>query len=471
MRRSSPANVFQGAMIALRAVADVACSVATFIIAYQLRFAEISKGTEIPPQENYIALAILFTVLSIYFMAVSGMYRPMRGASRIDIVFGAIRASSISLVILLALSFFYRDFSYSRLTIGYAAIIGYILLSSGRIVVVSFERALLRRGKGQKRVLLIGTGRNFERIAEKFTGRADLGYKLVGYVEEEKSGALGNAPLLGSLDEMEEIIVTHGIDMVVVSLESGYHDRMKDIVDLCDKRAIECLIDPDMVELLVGPRFFEEVCGSPLIRVKGLRIRGFNALVKRSMDIAISLPALIALSPFFFLVAVLIRMDSPGPIFYMQKRVGMDGRVFWMFKFRTMKADAEAESGPGWSKEEDPRVTRLGDMLRKSSLDEVPQLINVLKGEMSLVGPRPERPFYVEKFEKGIPRYMERHKVKSGMSGWAQVNGLRGDTSISERLQYDLYYIENWSIWFDFKIVILTIFDILATVKNVALKK
>jgi len=189
------------------------------------------------------------------------------------------------------------------------------------------------------------------------------------------------------------------------------------------------------------------------------------------MDIAISMPSLIALSPFFFLVAVLIRMDSPGPIFYMQKRVGMDGRVFWMFKFRTMKADAEAESGPGWSKEEDPRVTRLGDMLRKSSLDEVPQLINVLKGEMSLVGPRPERPFYVEKFEKGIPRYMERHKVKSGMSGWAQVNGLRGDTSISERLQYDLYYIENWSIWFDLKIVILTIFDILATVKNVAMKK
>jgi len=440
----------------------------SLVLAYYIRFRIISRNVTEPTSGNYIAMAVIFTILNIYFFWLSRLYRPHRGVSKIDIVFQLIKSSVFSFIILLAISFFYRDFSYSRLTIIYGVLISIIVIPTGRIIIISIEKSLLSVGHGLKRVVIIGTGNHFNNVVSRFLGRPELGYELVGYIEEEQKNDLEKIALLGSLSEMEHIFVIYNVDVVIVTLKPEDNHWMKEIIDLCDRRTIECFLAPDMLELMVGPRFYEEVCGVPLIRVKGLRINGLNAILKRTMDILISIIALVTLFPMFLIVSLMIAITSKGPIFYMQKRVGMDGNIFWMYKFRTMISNIESVNGPGWSREEDDRVTKIGGILRKLSIDELPQLINVLKGEMSLIGPRPERPFYVEKFEKGIPRYMERHKVKSGMSGWAQVNGLRGDTSIPERLQYDLYYIENWNIWFDFKIIILTIVDIyMAFVRNV----
>lgn len=445
---------------------DVILSFAAMEGAYIIRFHMMDPEMARPTRENYIALSVMFTALSIYFMMISGLYRPAPGKSRIDMIFGVVRAVVFSLGILLALSFFYRDFSYSRLITVIGMGLAVVLICIGRMIVVSIEMSFLRRGIGSSRLLIVGTGSGFDNMAEKMASRPEHGYDLIGYLEENPGRRLQHIPLLGTLEEMEQTLVVQDIDVAALALDPEHHAEARDLVDLCDKRNVECYMLPDAVDMLVGPREYEEICGVPLIKVKGLRIKGFNAFLKRLMDIVLTLLITLLISPLLIFIIILIRIDSPGPIFYTQKRVGMNGKIFWMFKFRSMKTEAEAGGGPAWSQSQDPRVTKLGFYLRKFSIDELPQLINVLKGDMSLVGPRPERPYFVEQFEKGVPRYMERHKVKSGMTGWAQANGLRGDTSITERVRYDLYYIENWSVLFDIKIIILTIVDIINEIRR-----
>lgn len=447
-------------------ILDILFSFAALEISYYVRFHILDPELARPTRENYIALSVIFTALTLYFFAIAGLYRPVPGKSRLDMIFGVVRGIVFSLGILMALSFFYRDFSYSRLITVMGMAIAALLISIERMILVSVEGALLGRGIGTSRLLVVGTGSGFKNIAEKMTANPHKGYELIGYIEENPGKTLRDIPLLGTIDEMEQILVVQNIDVVVLVLDASHHADVQDIVDLCDKRNVDCYLSPDTVGLIVGPREYQDICGVPLIMVKGLRIKGVNAFVKRLSDIIFTLIIMIFMLPVITVIAILVRLDSPGPIFYMQKRVGMDGKIFWMFKFRSMKTEAEAGNGPAWSMTEDPRVTRLGYYLRKFSIDEIPQLFNVIKGDMSLVGPRPERPYFVEQFEKGVPRYMERHKVKSGMTGWAQANGLRGDTSITERVQYDLYYIENWSLWFDIKIIILTIVDILRELRR-----
>lgn len=445
---------------------DILFSFASLEIAYYVRFHILAPEILRPTRENYIVLSVMFTALTVYFFGIAGLYRPVPGKSRLDMMFGIVKSIVFSLGILLALSFFYRDYSYSRLITVMGMGFACVLISVERMIIVSVEGALLARGIGTSRLLVVGTGSGFKNIADKMSSNPHKGYHLIGYVEENPGKTLKDIPLLGTIDELEQVLVVQNIDVVVLVLDAAHHADVQDMVDLCDKRNVSCYLSPDTVGMIVGPRNYDDICGVPLIRVKGLRIKGINAFIKRAMDVVLTLIILIMVLPVILVISILIRIDSPGPIFYMQKRVGMDGRIFWMFKYRSMKTEAESGNGPAWSMTEDPRITRLGYYLRKFSIDEVPQLFNVLKGDMSLVGPRPERPYFVEQFEKGVPRYMERHKVKSGMTGWAQANGLRGDTSITERVQYDLYYIENWSIWFDIKIIILTIADIIREIKR-----
>ncbi len=465
-RRKLSAPVFCVAFTAVYLVVDILISFASIEIAYFVRLDLFAPGLYRPSKENYLILEAIFTILIVYFNKQNGLYMPQRGQAAIDIVFNVLKSVLYSSLALLALLFFYREFSYARLIMLAGVLFAVILISLGRIVVGSIEKAMLRRGHGQKRLLIIGTGGAFKTIVARLAHNPELGFHVVGYLEEESGKELANIPLAGNIDEIEELIILKDIDILIVTLEPEYHYLMKQIVDLCDRRRIECMLAPNMMELLVGPRMYEEVCGVPLIRVHGIRMRGVNALVKRAMDIVVSAAALIILAPLLLIIAVIIRIESPGPVFYSQKRVGLDGSIIWMIKFRSMRTDAETNAGPGWSAEGDARVTRFGSFLRKFSLDELPQFFNVFGGGMSLVGPRPERPYFVEKFDRDIPRYMERHKVKSGMTGWAQVNGLRGDTSIEERVRYDLYYIENWSVWFDIKIMILTIVDIFGELRR-----
>ena len=463
-------RAFQAVFMAIRIIMDMALSFAVPILAYFLRFSLLSPEVARPTQTNYLLLAYVFTALNIYFFITFGTYRPVRGRSIIDESFGVIKVVTMSTLILLAVTFFFTRFFYSRLTVIYAMLFGYILLGLSRSLVLMAERALLRRGHGLKRLLIVGTGPNFKALVEKIPERPDIGFLLAGYLEEQASQDMPRIPLMGYLDELETVVAQHGIQQIIVTLAPGFHKDVSSIVDLCDRYGIDCLVSPDLQQMIVGAHRFDEIAGIPVIRVKGLRISGLGLAVKRATDIVFSLTALTILFPFLLILSVMVRIDSRGPIFYMQKRVGMDGKVFWMFKFRSMRSGAETGIGPAWSMEKDPRVTRLGSIMRKLSIDELPQIFNVLKGEMSLVGPRPERPYFVEKFQKDVPRYMERHKVKAGMTGWAQVNGLRGDTSIQGRVQYDLYYIENWSFWFDIKIMILTVFDILKEFKFLGAK-
>jgi Undecaprenyl-phosphate glucose phosphotransferase len=283
---------------------------------------------------------------------------------------------------------------------------------------------------------------------------------VAGVVAANGAGGLPlGAPVLGGREDLAEIIEQHQVDEVIIALPEAPHREILLLISECEKDKVVIKVYPDLFQIMAGQMSIGDLGGLPLLTVRDVALRGWQRASKRALDLVGSAVGLVLLSPFFMLMAALIKLDSPGPVFYAQERMGLDARPFLILKFRSMRSDAE-KHGPGWTVEGDPRVTRLGRIIRRLNVDELPQLINVLLGEMSLVGPRPERPVYVQQFRRSIPRYMDRHWQRSGMAGWAQVNGLRGDTSIAERTKYDLWYIENWSLLLDIKILIRTIFSV-----------
>jgi Undecaprenyl-phosphate glucose phosphotransferase len=298
-------------------------------------------------------------------------------------------------------------------------------------------------------------------IQQKIIHSPALGYRVVGYVTHEENApkAILGAPVLGRIEDIPRIINEQAVDEVIVAMPEASRREILDILSLCDAGKVSIRVFPDVFQIIAAELSIGALNGLPLLTIRDPAMRGWRLAVKRAMDIILSALGLIFLSPMMLLTALLIKLDSPGPVFYYQERMGLDARPFWMIKYRSMRQDAEKD-GPGWTRENDPRRTRLGAIIRRLSIDELPQLINVLLGDMSLVGPRPERPIYVEQFRRSIPRYMDRHREKAGITGWAQVNGLRGDTSIAERTKYDLWYIENWSLMLDIKILIRTVLKI-----------
>jgi Undecaprenyl-phosphate glucose phosphotransferase len=301
-------------------------------------------------------------------------------------------------------------------------------------------------------------------ILQKIRYAPPLGYEVVGFVTRNGTSAppvsvLG-VPVLGRADDLGRLIDEHAINEVIIALPEASHQEILSVIARCDRSSISIKVFPDVFQFIAGQVGIDDLGGLPLLSVRDVAMRGWKLTLKRAMDVVGSVVGLIFLSPFLLLTALLIKLESPGPVFYAQERMGLDAKPFMMVKFRSMRQDAERD-GPGWTTANDPRRTRLGALMRKLNIDELPQLINVLVGEMSLVGPRPERPVYVEQFKKSIPRYMARHREKAGMTGWAQVNGLRGDTSVTERTKYDLWYIENWSLLLDIKILIRTVVQVL----------
>jgi Undecaprenyl-phosphate glucose phosphotransferase len=284
---------------------------------------------------------------------------------------------------------------------------------------------------------------------------------VVGLVDnKQKAGKkISDVRVLGKIKDTGKIITKEKVDEVFIGLANYNRQEIADII--IENEGIKFMIASDVLSIVTKNIDYDELHGIPVFAIKELPLDSMaNRFVKRSCDIVFSILGLIILSPFFLVIAIIIKMTSPGPVFFRQERVSRNNRIFLVWKFRTMKIDAEEKTGPVWAKADDPRRTKIGSFLRKTSIDEFPQLINVLIGEMSIVGPRPERPHFVNKFRETVPRYMERHKVKAGMTGWAAVNGLRGDTSLEERVKYDLYYIENWTLWFDMKIFIKTVLEV-----------
>ncbi len=319
---------------------------------------------------------------------------------------------------------------------------------------------MMGRGIGQENLLVIGSGDVARMIVHKALASPKLGYKVVGviYTNGDRT-PIPNVPILGEVKDIPKVISDHEVEEIIIAMPEASHQELVDIIALCERDKVGIKVFPDVFQIMAKEVGIGDLGGLPLITVRDVVLRGWKLSLKRGMDIVLSAIGLVMLSPFMLLTAILIKLESPGPVFYVQERMGLDAKPFPMLKFRSMRQDAEA-NGPGWTRANDPRRTKLGAILRKLSIDELPQLINVLLGDMSLVGPRPERPVYVEQFKRSIPRYMERHKEKAGITGWAQVNGLRGDTSIAERTKYDLWYIENWSIWLDIKILLMTIFKV-----------
>jgi exopolysaccharide biosynthesis polyprenyl glycosylphosphotransferase len=422
-----------------------------------------------PPQfTQYVITLILHIIVIMTLFYSSRLYHQRRAVSRIDqareiigtVTVGALLVNGIQDVLFRSL--IYDLVEYPRSMLFYVWIFSMALVIVGREFHQAIRVRLRESGVERANLLIVGMGKIARDIARTIQSRPDLGYRIVGVVPlraTNKENTFG-VPVLGDARDLPYLIDTYGVEQVIIAVPDAAREELTDLIKLCRRGQVDIKIYPDLFSYMARDISVDDLGGTPLITVRDIALRGWKMSLKRALDVIVSVMGLVALSPLMLLTALLIRLESPGAVFYTQERMGMDERPFKMIKFRTMRSDAE-HAGPGWTVQNDPRVTRLGRLMRKTSWDELPQLINVLIGEMSLVGPRPERPVYVRQFSQSIPRYMERHREKAGMTGWAQVNGLRGDTSIEERTQYDLWYVENWSVWLDIKIIIRTILQVL----------
>jgi exopolysaccharide biosynthesis polyprenyl glycosylphosphotransferase len=398
------------------------------------------------------------TLVSVFFF--TRLYHRQRGLSHVDEFYSVFVAVSVGTIMSVAFnSFIIRNGpDYTRRMIVFSWALTIVLVTLGRLLYSRLIWSLQSRGVGSSRVLIVGTGETGRMILNAIRRLPGLGYEVIGMVSQDSQGEELEIPVLGTTDELTSLIASASIDEVIIALPEASSSEILPIISDCHRAKVATRVYPSAFQLITSDLSIGHLGGLPLLTVRDTVLRGWRLTLKRAMDIAGSAVGLVLLSPVMLLVAVLIKLDSQGSAFYTQERMGLDEKPFHMIKFRSMREGAENETGPVWAVKEDPRRTRLGAFIRRFSLDELPQFINVFLGEMSLVGPRPERPVFVEQFKQIIPRYVERHQEKAGMTGWAQVNGLRGDTSIVDRTKYDLYYIENWSILFDLKIIIKTFF-------------
>lgn len=449
-------------------VVDAVMLAAAFVAGYYLRFTPLRDNPQIAAITLYVYLPTLVlhvvTITGIFYM--SRMYHQRRAVSRFDLwrsVLGAVTIGAVLVSGAQELLFKNTEFDvdYPRTMFLYVWIFSVVFVIVGRELHKFAVTKAREFGVGRNNLLIIGTGKIARDIAKQVKGNRSLGYNLVGVMsdQERKKKKFMGVPVLGGREDLPEMIDTYNIEQVIIALPDVQRGELVDLITLCQRDRVDIKVYPDIFAYMAGDLTVDDLGGVPLITVRDIALRGWKLSLKRGLDIVGSAAGLVMLSPMMLLTALAIRMESPGPIFYTQVRMGLDGRPFDMIKFRSMRTDAE-KSGPGWTVENDPRRTKIGSLMRRTNWDEIPQLINVLLGEMSLVGPRPERPMYVQEFRQRIPRYMERHRERAGMTGWAQVNGLRGDTSIAERTSYDLWYVENWSIWLDIKIIIRTVMQI-----------
>ena len=450
------------------ALTDMLMAAAAFSSAYWLRrwIPWPEEAQNMGQLIDYASLILTHVVSIVIIFGFSKMYYVTRTTSRVDEFYGAFKATSVGTLMGVALSsLLFKNSSlaldYSRGMILYGWGLTIILITVGRLIHSNVRSQLRQRGWGCDRVLIVGTGEVGRMVHQKIQSNPGIGYEVAGFVTvdgSDEQAPLG-AEILGGAGQLAPLIDQHDVDEVIIALPEATHQDILMLLSECERGQVTVKVFPDVFQIMAGPVGIGDLGGLPLVTVRDIALRGWRRVAKRMMDVVGAGIGLVVLSPLMLVVAIMIKLDSPGPVFYVQQRMGLDARPFNMLKFRSMRKNAEA-NGPGWTVEDDPRVTRLGRFLRGLNVDELPQLINVLLGQMSLVGPRPERPIYVNQFRRSIPRYMDRHWEKAGLTGWAQVNGLRGDTSIAERTKYDLWYIENWSLLLDFKILIRTVFNI-----------
>jgi exopolysaccharide biosynthesis polyprenyl glycosylphosphotransferase len=443
-------------------IIDAIATGLAFYAGYQLRLR--SDYENILPFYSYVGMALVHvtSVLIVFFFY--RLYHRQRSLSYIDQFYAIFGAASVGTIIGIAFIslFFKNQLDYPRLMMVYVWLFTIIFTSVGRTIQSKLQLSLQARNWGEERVLIVGTGEVGRIVMQKIKRSPSLGYRVVGFVDDHTElGAVQEVPVLGTTDNIPEIINNEDVKEVIIAMPEASHQEILHVVSKCDRGKVAIKVFPDVFQIMASEVTIGDLGGLPLLTVRDTAMRGWQLTVKRVIDMLGGAVGLILLSPIMMLLTILIKLDSAGPVFFTQERMGLDGKRFMMLKFRSMRTDAEKETGPVWATADDSRRTRLGAFIRRFSIDELPQLINVLIGDMSLVGPRPERPVFVEQFKASIPRYMDRHREKAGITGWAQINGLRGDTSIVERTKYDLWYTENWSLALDFRIILRTVVQLI----------
>ena len=448
-------------------ILDASLVAISFVLAYQLRATidwpePLAVNVPLSAYTGLLVVQVVSVVVSLFFYR---LYYIPRAVSRVDQFYYVFAAVSIGTLVAVAIStFLFKNdrliLDYPRAMIIYAWVLTILLLVLGRLAHQLMRSALRNRGWGKDRVIVLGTGDMALVVVQRILRSPYLGYELLGVVNGAEPGStVGGVPLLGTPEDLPELIETLGLDEVIIAMPEKGHRETVRVISYCERGRVSIKIFPDVFQFVTSQASIDELGGLPLLSVRDYALRGYLLIFKRLMDMLGAAIGLVFLSPLMLLIAIAIKLESPGPVFFVQERMGLDAKPFRMIKFRSMRRDAES-AGPGWTTDNDPRQTKLGTFIRKIEADELPNLINVLIGEMSMVGPRPEQAHYVEQFRETVPRYMDRHQEKGGMTGWAQVNGLRGDTSIAERTKYDLWYMENWSILLDIKIILRTVWQI-----------
>lgn len=451
----------------LAVLADFTAIIASFYLSFEIRFESVltawipvTKGY--PPLAAYLIGGLCIAPVWLFMFSRRKVYRARREVDLTLELFAIIRQVSFGMLIVLGLTFFYRAFSYSRIVFVFIWVLAIILIFVGRAIVLAYEKHLYKKGKELRNVLIVGTNQLAQSLALRIMQRPVLGYRLVGHISDGGDRIESvTTTRLGVLDDLPAIVTAQRVETILVCLPAGRTDELARLFALLEGRSVQILLQPEVIGISPTRLRVEEMLKTHLLGVKDIPMSTWGRIGKRSFDIIFSALVLVLFAPFAGLIMLLIRIESGRPVLYRQLRVGLEGEEFELYKFRTMRIDAETETGPTWTKRGDPRVTRIGRVLRRLSLDEIPQFINVLRGEMSVVGPRPERPAFVDQFRNYVPKYLERHRLKTGLTGWAQVNGLRGEVPIAERTRFDLYYIENWSMLLDLRIILKTLYAVL----------
>lgn len=446
----------------LHILIDAAVIAASYWFAWFLKFETgIFESVRSLSFQYYMTALLLIVPMYLILYSAFNLYTPKRVQGRRLELANIVKANTLGLFILIGILYLLKIIDFSRSMLVIFFFVNIAAEETVRMTIRIVLRDMRRKGMNQKHIVLVGYSRAAEEYIDRILANPQWGYTVRGILDDsvEAGTDYRGIKVLGRIDNLMIILPQNRLDEIAITLGLNDYSRLEEIVALCEKSGVHTKFIPDYNNIIPTKPYTEDLLGLPVINIRYVPLSNtFPSLVKRTMDIFGSIAAIVLFSPVMLLCAALVKLTSPGPVLYKQVRVGLHNRNFEMFKFRSMEVQPEAEEKKAWTVKNDPRVTGIGKFMRRTSLDELPQLFNILKGDMSLVGPRPERPFFVEKFREEIPRYMVKHQVRPGLTGWAQVNGYRGDTSIRKRIEYDLYYIENWTLGLDIKILFLTIF-------------
>lgn len=445
----------------LQVVIDAFVIAFSYVMAWVIKFQILKNDDGKLPFKVYMLAMVAIVAVYLVLYHMFNLYTPKRVQGRRLELWNIVKANTVGIALILGVLYLIKMIDFSRWMLFYFVVLNVVLETIARNLIRYFLRSIRRNGYNLKHIVLVGYSRSAEEYIDRILDNPQWGYKIRGILDDhiEAGTEYRGIKVIGRIANLMVILPENRLDEIAITLGLSEYYRLEEIVNLCEKSGVHTKFIPDYNRVIPTKPYTEDILGLPVINIRHVPLTNtFYAAMKRTMDIAGALCAIILFSPVMLFSAIMIKITSPGPLIFKQERVGLHNHTFMMYKFRSMDVQAPEQEKSKWTVKNDPRVTNFGKFMRKTSIDELPQLFNVLKGEMSLVGPRPERPFFVEKFKEEIPRYMIKHQVRPGMTGWAQVNGYRGNTSIKKRIEYDLYYIENWTLGLDVKILFLTIF-------------